>query len=137
MNSQTRIIRILAGLVAGVGAAVILMMISDALAHRIVPPPAGPDIYAANDPSGAATGTLIALIFGWLVAGLVGGWIAVRVSRVGWTAWAVAGAIILAAIYLFTQIAHPLWSMAAGVAAPLAGAWLAQRLVRRGEPASG
>lgn len=130
MTRETRIIKILAGLVAGVGTAIVIIIIGDALAHRIVPPPAGADVYAANDPSGPATATLVGLILGWFLAGLAGGWIAVRIARAGWTAWAVAGVIILAAVYLFTQVAHPLWTMAGGIAAPLAGAWLVQRRAR-------
>ena len=130
MTRETRIIKILAGLVAGVGAAVIIMILGDSLAHRIVPPPAGSDVYAANDPSGPATGTLLGLILGWFLAGLIGGWIAVRIARRDWTAWAVAGVIILSAFYLFAQVAHPVWTMVGGIVAALAGAWLAQRLAR-------
>lgn len=130
MNSQMRIIRILAGLVAGTGVAIILMMIADALAHRIVPPPAGPDIYAANDPSGPATATLVGLLAGWFISALVGGWLAVRLSRERWTAWAVAGVIMLSALYLFVQVSHPIWTMIAGIVAPLAGAFIGRRLAR-------
>ena len=131
MTSQARIIRILAGLVAGVAGAIVLMMLGDTVAHQIVPPPAGPDVYAAANPTGPATRTLIALVLAWLVAALAGGWIAIKLSRAEWTAWAVAGVIIRSAAYLFAQVAHPLWTMAAGIAAPLLGAWLAQRLVRQ------
>jgi hypothetical protein len=132
MKSQARTIRILAGLIAGIAAAVLLMIVSEAAAHRLIPPEAGPDIYAANDPTGPATGTLVGLLAGWFVSAMAGAWLAVRIGRELWTAWIVAAVIILSAVYLFFFVDHPLWMMAAGIAAPLAGAFLGQSLARRG-----
>lgn len=124
-------IRKLAGLIAGLAIAVILIIIIEAFGHRLFPPPAGPDVYGPTAPGGASGGAAVSVVAAWFVGVLAGAWTAVSVSRTAWTGWAIASLFLLSAIYNFTLIRHPTWMIVAGIAAIAAAAYIAQRLPRK------
>jgi hypothetical protein len=127
MEMGKRMVKKLGGLVAGLAVAVVTIMLMEALGHRLFPPPGGPDVYATA--AGASPpATLAMVVLAWFLGTLAGSWLAVRISRAHWTGWAIAGAILLAAVYTFTTVSHPAWAMIAGILAPLVGAWLGIRL---------
>ncbi len=123
----------LGGLVAGLAIAVITIMIVEALGHRLFPPPGGPDTYATASGQ-APIATLLSVLAAWFLGTLFGSWLSVRISRHAWTGWVIAAVILLAAIFNFTTMRHPMWMMIAGVLAPPLAAWIAIRLSKREGP---
>ncbi|MDQ4087146.1 MAG: hypothetical protein M3177_03905 [Pseudomonadota bacterium] len=79
---------------------------------------------------GAPLGAQIVLILSWFAGGLAGAAAAKRVARASWPGWVVAGglALLLASTFL---IPLPVWMQVMAVLAPLAGALLADLLMRR------
>jgi hypothetical protein len=90
------------------------------LAHQIAPQTA----------PARACHRLPPLIF---LSALAGGYVAARISRRSWAAWAIAGLVVTGAVLSLFQFPHPLWMQIASVAAPLLGGALAARLA--GAPA--
>ena len=124
-------IRTLAGIAGGIAVAIVLMVVIEAIGNRIFPPVA---LGAAQaDPSALLPfEALIFPLIGWFVGPLAGGLLAVWSSRRRWTSWPVAAAVLVGAILRFALAKHPVWAIAAGIAAPLAAAWIAQYGPRRG-----
>lgn len=123
-------IRTLAGAVAGIAIAIVLMMGIEALGYVVAPPPA----LDLDDPNAAASLPVINQMFpiiGWLVATLLGGWVAILISRRDWTSWIVAASVLVGEIADYLLGRHAAWVIALGVIAPLAAAWLAQKLPSR------
>jgi hypothetical protein len=71
---------------------------------------------------------------GWLLAGLIGAYAALRVAQWRPAGWIVLAFIVITAIWNMTQLTQPLWLQILSVAAPLAGAWLAERHYHRARP---
>ena len=120
-------IRTLGGVAAGVAIAIALMMLVEGLGNMAFPPPR----VNLNDPNAAASLPLANQLFpvlAWFVATLVGGWIAVQLSRRGWIAWLVAGSVLVGEILDYLLGRHTAWVMGAGILAPIAAAWIAQKL---------
>lgn len=128
-------IRILAGVAAGIALAVVLIMVTEGVGYQLFPPPP----VDLQDPDSPATLPLVnqALpVIGWFLATLLGGWLALRLSGQRWTAWIVAAAVLAGGLVDYLLGRHTWWVMAAGIAAPIAAAWLAQRLGGRPRPLS-
>ena len=120
-------IRTLGGVAAGVAIAIALMMLVEGLGNMAFPPPR----VNLNDPNAAASLPLANQLFpvlAWFVATLVGGWIAVQLSGRGWTAWLVAASVLVGEILDYLLGRHTAWVMGAGILAPIAAAWIAQKL---------
>ena len=123
-------IRTLAGIAGGIAVAIVVMVIIEAIGNRIFPPMA---LGAAQPGSSAHLPfeTLIFPVIGWFAGSLAGGVLAVWSSRRRWTSWPVAAAVLVGAMLRFALASHPVWAIAAGIAAPLAAAWIAQYGPRR------
>lgn len=120
-------IRTLGGIVAGLAAAVVLMMVTEAIGYRVAPPPGWVDLPGAEDPQQS----FLSLLFqplGWFLGALVGGWLAIRISDEARTTWAVTGVVLLAAVVNFLFLPLPVWLIVAGIVLPLLGGWLAQKV---------
>ena len=127
MGVTALMIRTLGGVAAGVAIAIALMMLVEGLANMVFPPPR----VNLNDPNAAASLPLANQLFpvlAWFVATLVGGWIAVQLSGRGWTAWLVAASVLVGEILDYLLGRHTAWVMGAGILAPIAAAWIAQKL---------
>ncbi len=70
-------------------------------------------------------------MFACFVATLVGGWIAVQLSGRDWAAWLVAGSVLVGEILDYLLGRHVAWVMGAGILAPIAAAWIAQKMPGR------
>jgi hypothetical protein len=120
-------IRTLGGIAAGIAVAIVLMMVIEAIGNQLFPPPAL-DLNNPNAPAALPVANLIFPVIGWFLATLVGSWLAIQLSDRDWTSWIIAACVLVGELADFLLGRHPLWMMVAGVLAPLAGAWIAQRL---------
>jgi hypothetical protein len=120
-------IRTLGGIVAGLAAAVVLMMVTESIGYRVAPAPGWVDLPGGEDPHPS----FLSLLFqplGWFLGALVGGWVSIRISDQAWTTWAVAGVVLLAAVANFLFLPLPVWLIVAGLVLPALGGWLAQKV---------
>ena len=122
------------GVLAGIVVAVVCVFVIEFIGHSVYPPPAGLDL---SNPEAAAriiaalpAGAFAFVVAGWFLGTLAGAWVANAVSRTGYAGWVVALFVICGGVYTLVTIPHPAWMWAAGIALPLAAAWLAQRLTR-------
>lgn len=121
-------IRTLGGIVAGMAAAITLIMITEALGNQVAPAPARIEITDIAETPPLPLITLMFPVLGSFLGALVGGFLAIKVSDKPWTAWAIAAAVFAATIFNFLMMVYPAWVMVAGSIVPLLGAWLAQRI---------
>ena len=128
-------LRTLMGLAAGLAVAIVTIMIVEAIGYQLFPPPRGYDMTAGSALA-LPLQTLIWPVIGWFLGALAGSWLAVRLSGERWTGWVVAGCVLVATIFNFALITHPMWMMAAGVLAPILGGWIAQQLAAPAERAA-
>jgi cytochrome c biogenesis protein CcdA len=113
-------IRIILGIVAGLVAAVVTVMLVEMAGHLIFPPPDGVDV---SDPEQLAAimqdiplGAKIAVLVAWAAGIIVGGAVAILVAKRNWTAWVVGLAVLAMGALTMMMIPHPFWMM---VATPL------------------
>ncbi len=125
--------RTILGAVVGLAAAMATMLLIEGLATMLFPPP-GIDLNseaALAEMVAKATPAMKALVvFGWLLASFVGGWVAAKISRahrVG-AAVVVGVAVVLGVIFNAVALPHPLWMTASGVLLPIPLAWWAARI---------
>ncbi len=120
-------IRILAGLAAGLAVAIVTVMAVEGIGNQLYPPPAGYDMTSGSAETLPVT-TLVWPVIGWFLGAMAGSWVAVRVSGERWTGWAIAACVLAATILNLALITHPLWMIVAGVIAPMLGGWVGQLL---------
>ncbi len=128
-------IRILAGIASGIALAVVLIMVTEGVGNQIFPPPPI-DLQDPNAPADLPIVNQAVPIVGWFLATLSGGWVAMRLSGERWTAWIIAAAVLVGELVDYLLGRHNWWVMAAGIAAPIAAAWIARRLGGRPRPLS-
>jgi hypothetical protein len=71
---------------------------------------------------------------GWLLAGLIGAFAALRIGQWRPGGWIVAIVLAAAGVWNLTQLAQPFWLQGATLALPLLGVWLAERHFHRARP---
>jgi len=71
---------------------------------------------------------------GWLLAGLVGAFAALRIGQWRPGGWIVAAVMVAAGVWNLTQLSQPLWLQGATLILPLAGVWIAERHFHRARP---
>ena len=137
-------IRRIIGILVGLAIAVLLIDGAWGLAGRWFPSPVSPD----SDDVTTLAGFVIAMPFagkllvvaGWLVAGFVAAFAALRIAQWRPAGWIVAALIVALDLWNATQLAQPIWMLAMNAIAPFAGAWAAERhfhRARRGDPLIG
>lgn len=132
-------VRTLGGITAGMAGALVIIMVSEAIGDQFARIPTGIEIGALTDPAPPPLLTLIVPVLGWFLGATLGAWLAIRISGRRGTAWAVAAAAVAAISLKLVLFYYPPWIIAAGLVAPLLGAWLARRYAgtnrRFGRPA--
>lgn len=118
----------------GIIVAVAIVWGVETLGHVVYSPPADLDFndadamraYIETLPPGA----LAFVLFAWLLATFVGGWVAARIAKRRPLLFAgiVGGVILAAAVANLLLIPHPLWLTIAALVGIPAMAWLASRL---------
>lgn len=126
--------RALAGLIAGLIAAVAAMIVVGFVGGLIVPMSASTDVgqqeMLRETLVAAPLGQQLVILISWFAAAFAGAAVAQLIARVAWPGWAIAGglALLLAATFL---VPLPVWMQALAVVGPLLGGLLADQLVRR------
>ncbi len=108
------------------------------IAERWFPAPLSPDAsindmlahFVTRMPLGGQA--LIAI--GWLLAGLAGGFVALRISQWRPSGWIVLVFVLGVAAWDLSQLAHPWWLTGATILLPILGCWLAERHFHRARP---
>ena len=105
------------GTIAGIFVAMLVVGVMDYISWMLVP---DASTVNAQDFAAVPTKAKIVMALGWFLATLLGGLLAVRITRWAASAWIIAGLILAACLYNgFTIPGVPLWMQIAGVAAPL------------------
>lgn len=123
--------RTLAGIAIGIGIALLTMIAAEAIGNRLFGIALAPDQAMPVPDTALAPGVQASIVAGWFLGTLLGAYAAVLVSRRRFTAWLVAGAILVGIVARIALSATPLLMIAGGIAAPLLGALLAQMLGKR------
>lgn len=106
-------LRVLAGIVAGVVLAVGIIIVVELVSHALYPPPPGTNI---DDPAALARaaaqmplGALLMIILGWTLGSFCGSWLAAKIGRRAAPAVTPGVLVFAAAIANMFQIPHPPW----------------------------
>lgn len=127
--------RKIAGIVLGLLAAGLVVMLVEALGHSMFPPAAGFD-PTAPDLALVPVGAIASLALAWTLGPLVGGLVCTLVGKPpGPVPAFVVGLFFLAAdIANLAMIPSPAWLWVVGIVAPLPAAWLGFAAARRLRP---
>lgn len=121
------IIRILLGVVIGAAVGIGVVMIGDALNHRLFPPP--PEVQVTNPEAiraymqTAPILSLLGLPVTWTIAAFAAAFVGAKIGAKTWVGW-IAGALIFAATCLnLAMIPHPMWMLVTAIICVPAAAW--------------
>ena len=117
--------RTLAGTAVGIGIAVLIMIIAEAIGNRMFGLALDPDQALPLTDASLPPGAQLSVVAGWFAGTFLGALAALWISRVAWTAWAVAGAILVGIVARILLSSTPPLMIAGGLAGPLLGAFLA------------
>lgn len=130
--------RNIAGMVAGIVGSQAAVFAVEMLGTTLYPPP---DATDSADPAALAAWFAAVpvplklwIAGGWLLGGVAGPWLALRIAGRRWSGWAITAVFLVGSIVNLTTLPHPLWMQLCGIAFPLLGGWIAQRLRRRRRP---
>jgi hypothetical protein len=127
--------RKIGGVILGLLAAGLVVMLVEVLGHSAFPPPAGFD-PKAPDLSLVPLPAILSVALAWVLGPLTGGFVATLMGKPrGPVPALVVGGIFLAAdIANLVSIPSPAWLWAVGLLAPLPAAWLGFAWARRRRP---
>ena len=124
------------GIVAGLAAAMVVIMAMEFLGHSIYPGPAEAAVGSAEGvPHSGAPIPLAASMFvvlAWFAGAAAGAAVAVRIAARNWAAWVIGGSIALAGLANVLMMLHPVWMQIAAVVVPVVGALVGGHLASRG-----
>ena len=127
-------VRKILGTLAGVVIAMLVVMLMDGLGHTLFPESAAKSMAMADIAAALAAAPFAALAIqasGWFLAPLIGGVVAVKLSRWSPSGLIVAGLILAACAYNgFTIPGVPLWMQIAGIVLPLLAGFIVSRVAR-------
>jgi len=115
----------------GWAASLVIIVAVEALGHWLFPLPAGTEVWDKAALAEAArnlpVGALLAVIAGWTLGALGGGFLAARLSGIHQRrhALVVAGIVLLFAVWTMLTIPHPAWMWVATIVLVPAAGWLA------------
>lgn len=123
----------IAGLAAGIVAAVATILLVQLLGHAVYP--AGEVDFRDREAVAAMIealpfGAMLFVVLAWFAGALVGGALAAWIGGRRWMAWLVGAIVALMGIVNVFTYPHPVWMQIAAVAAPALGAILAGHFVR-------
>lgn len=126
------VVRIILGVIIGVAVGIGLVMVGDAINHRLWPMPA--DVQVTNPEAiraymqTAPIASLLGLPVTWTIAAFAAAFAGAKIAAKTWAGW-IAGALIFAATCLdLALIPHPLWMLVAAIVFVPATAWFGGKL---------
>lgn len=124
-------LRSIVSVVVGVITGCVLILIVEMTGHALAAASGGLDFNGSQAIRAMPLTVKLAVILAWFAGAFGGGAIASLIAR-RWApaAWVVAATICMLAGVSMLQIAPPLWMLAAAVAAPALGGFLAVRATR-------
>ena len=127
-------IRKILGTIAGIVVAMVVVGGMDALSHGLFPESVAKSMDSADLAAAVAAAPVAAkaiMVAGWFLAVLIGGAVAVRLSRWSASGWVVTGLILAGCLFNGFMIPGvPLWMQIAGAVAPLLAGFLVQSVAR-------
>ena len=128
--------RTVLGVVAGLAAMFVVIMLVEFAGAQLFPPPEGVDM---RDPEVLASAmaqmpiaALALVVVAWVLGAFAGGWVAAKVSvahpRVA--AVVVALAVVAGVVMMVLSFPHPLWMTVLGLVLPVPAALAGARLAR-------
>jgi hypothetical protein len=127
-------IRKILGTIVGIVAAMVVVGGMDALSHALFPESVARSMEYADLAAAVAAAPVAAkaiMAAGWFLAVLIGGSVAVQLSRWPASGWIVTGLILAGCLFNgFTIPGVPLWMQIAGAVGPLLAGVLVQRVAR-------
>jgi hypothetical protein len=124
--------KIVLGVVAGIGVAFLCVLAVETIGHLAFPPPPGTDL---SDPAQVArimenvpAAALAFVAAAWFIGALAGSWVANLVAKRALAGWIVVALVLAGGVLTMTAIPHPAWMWAMGIALPLIAGWLARKL---------
>lgn len=126
------VVRIVLGVILDIAVGIGLVMVGDAINHRLWPPP--PDVQVTNPEAlreymaTAPIASLLGLPVTWTFAALAAAFAAAKIANRVWAGW-IAGALIFAVTCLnLVFIPHPLWMLIAAIVFVPLAAWFGGKL---------
>lgn len=123
------VVRRVLGIIVGIVIAALVIFCVELVGSRLFPAAAAAATSGRLD--GVPLGALALVVVGWAVGTALGSLAAVRLARVGWAAWAVAGFVIAGVVSNAAMFPHPVWMVAGGILLPLLAAWIVSRSAPR------
>lgn len=125
-------VRSILGTIAGLVAAVVIVLVVESIGHLLFPPPPGTDL---SNPETLAKiidqlpfGALVFVMLAWIAGAFGGGAVAAAIARQSWPAWIVGVLMLAGGLWSMIVIPHPMWMQAGLVPATLLPAWIAGQL---------
>ena len=125
-------LRTILGTIAGIAAAMAIVLLVEWIGHLLHPLPADVDM---SDPEAvgraveaAPFAARLIVVAAWFLGAAGGALVARLVSRRYWSGWVVAAVIAAGGVVTVLMIPHPAWMQVAAVAAPLLGGLVGQHL---------
>lgn len=119
--------------IAGFVVSAIVVFAVEGVGHALFPPPPGLDLANPQDQArliAAVPGEAkVMVVVAWFLGALAGSTTAMVIARKASAGWIVAGVMVVLSVWTTQMFPHPAWMAVCAVVLPLAGAWLARRLV--------
>jgi len=135
-SSPRSLLRVFLAIVVGCLSAFALVAVIEMIGHALFPVPGRVDMSTPDGlraPVQIPLAALLSVLVAWMVATLVGGWLAARIapSKPRVYAGLVGAVILIGATTNMMMIPHPTWFAVAAVVGIIAAAWAAGALAAR------
>ena len=125
------ILRRIAAVIAGMIVAVLIVLASEGIGHKIYPPPPGTDMHdMANVKAFVATlplSVLLIVLTGWLIATFAGTWLAARIAGTPIPGYVVGALLLCGGIANAFMIPQPVWFSVASFVIYIGATWVGAR----------
>ena len=126
------IVRIILGIVIGIAVGLGLVMVGDAINHRLWPPPSdvqvtNPEAIRAYMQSAPIT-SLLGLPVTWTIAAFASAFAGAKIGAKPWVGWVAGGLIFAATCLNLAMIPHPIWMLVSAIIFVPAAAWLGGKI---------
>lgn len=126
--------RAILGIVAGLIALAVTMMVVSLIGAQFVPSPPAMNTSSVESIkqtyASLGTDTWALMLATWFLGALAGAWIAKTIVGRSWAAWTMAGIILVYLLITVLMLPMPGWMQVAALLAPILAGFIANRLVK-------